>query len=80
MHQARNPNSAALSGLPDYSAEIRQEISITLSETPPGEWAQLGLCPGPFGCPYATTEEAIAAGVQEHFCTGCRVIHLYRPT
>jgi hypothetical protein len=29
----------ALSGLPDYSAEIRQEISITLSETPPGEWA-----------------------------------------
>lgn len=78
MYQPRDPNSVGPE-LPDYSAEIRQEISITLGETPPGEWAQLGLCPGPFGCPYATAEEAIAAGVEEHFCAGCRVIHLYRP-
>jgi hypothetical protein len=70
------------SGAPDpedYADEVRQEIAITLAETAPGEWAQLALCPGRFGCPYASAEEAIAAGVEEHFCVGCRVIHLYRP-
>ena len=79
MHKARDPNCSAPSRRPDYSDAIRQEISITLNQTPPGEWAQLGLCPGRFGCPYASTEEAIAAGVEEHFCPSCRVIHLYRP-
>ncbi len=79
MHQTRDPNFGAASRLPDYSDDVRQEIGITLNVTPPGEWAQLALCPGRFGCPYATTEEAIAAGVEEHFCPGCRVIHLYRP-
>jgi hypothetical protein len=29
MHQARDPNSAAPSGFPDYSDDIRLEISIT---------------------------------------------------
>lgn len=62
-----------------YSQEVRQELGLLLSETPPGEWGQLGLCPGPFGCPFQTEEEAIAAGVQEHFCPSCRVIHVYNP-
>jgi hypothetical protein len=80
MHPAAGPESPATPPDPEsYSDEIRQEIAITLGQTPPGEWAQLGLCPGRFGCPYATVEEAIAAGVEEHFCIGCRVIHLYRP-
>ncbi len=64
---------------PDYSNEVREEIAATLASTPPGEWAQLALCPGPYGCPYSTTEEAIAAGAETDFCAGCRVIHLYRP-
>ena len=79
MHRESEPDSPAPSRGQDYSDGIRQEIALTLNETPPGEWAQLALCPGRFGCPYATTEEAIAAGVEEHFCPGCRVIHLYRP-
>ena len=62
----------------DYSEETRREISITLDMTPPGEWAELALCPGLFGCPYSTTEAALADGVEENFCPGCRVIHLYR--
>lgn len=71
--------SGDLESLPDYSPEVLEEIRITLDLTPPGEWAELGLCPGRFGCPYGTTEEALAAGVEEHFCDGCRVIILYRP-
>lgn len=63
----------------DYPPEVREELGLLLSATPPGEWGQLGLCPGPFGCPFETEEEAIAAGVQEHFCQGCRVIHVYSP-
>jgi (p)ppGpp synthase/HD superfamily hydrolase len=64
---------------PDYSPEIREELRELLKETPPGEWGELALCPGPFGCPFATEEAAISAGVQETFCGGCRVIHVYGP-
>lgn len=66
-------------GPPDYSNEVREEIAATLAVTPPGEWAELALCPGPYGCLYSTAEEALAAGVETDFCPGCRVIHLYRP-
>ncbi|HUZ12116.1 MAG TPA: hypothetical protein VMU93_04595 [Caulobacteraceae bacterium] len=79
MRRPRDPNAASPPRRPDYSKEVLDEIAITLGATPPGEWAELALCPGPFGCPYATAEEAVAAGVEDHFCPGCRVIHLYRP-
>lgn len=65
--------------LPDYSAEIREELGLLLTDTPPGEWGELGLCPRPFGCPFETEARAIAAGVREHFCPSCRVILAYRP-
>ena len=66
-------------GLPDYSGWVRIEIAATLNDTRPGEWGELGLCPGPYGCPYPTTKEALADGVEEHFCSSCRVIRVYRP-
>ncbi len=66
-------------GIPDYGPEIRKELSLLLNDTAPGEWGELGLCPGPYGCPFETDEEAIAAGVQENFCSSCRVIEIYRP-
>jgi hypothetical protein len=66
--------------IPIYNLEVRQELGLLLSETPPGEWGELGLCPGPYGCPFETEEEAIAAGVKETFCPGCRVIRVYKPT
>jgi hypothetical protein len=78
MLPASCSNASAPPEPEDYCDDVRQEIAITLAETAPGEWAQLAFCPGRFGCPYATAEEAIAAGVEEHFCVGCRVIHLYR--
>jgi hypothetical protein len=65
--------------LSDYSAEVREELGRLLSDTPAGEWGQLGLCPGPFGCPFETEAQAIAAGVREHFCPSCRIIHAYKP-
>jgi hypothetical protein len=64
--------------LPNYSGEIREEIALTLTETPPGEWAELALCPGDYGCPYDSEEAAVADGVRETFCPACRVIRLYR--
>jgi hypothetical protein len=79
MHSASSQEPSPAPDPEDYTDEIRREIALTLSETAPGEWAQLALCPGRFGCPYASTEEAIAAGVEEHFCPGCRVVHIYRP-
>jgi hypothetical protein len=63
----------------DYSDQVRREIKITRNMAEPGEWAELALCPGLFGCPYTTTEEAIADGVEDDFCRGCRIIHIYRP-
>lgn len=63
----------------DYSDFVRQEIAETLNQTRPGEWSELGLCPGPFGCPYRTLEDALADGVEENFCPSCRIIRLYRP-
>lgn len=61
MHPAADPESSATPPDPEsYSDEVRQEIAITLGQRPPGEWAQLALCPGRFGCPYATAEEATA--------------------
>ena len=62
-----------------YSDTVRHEIADLLAATPPGEWAELALCPGDYGCPYRTEAEARAAGVAEDFCPSCRVIHLYRP-
>jgi hypothetical protein len=64
---------------PNYSPEVLAAIASTLNRTPPGEWADLALCPGPYGCPYVSTEAALADGVEEHFCPACRVIELYRP-
>lgn len=65
--------------IPDYSTEIREELSQLLADTTPGEWGELGLCPGPYGCPFKTEAEALAAGALEDFCPSCRVIHVYRP-
>lgn len=64
----------------DYSEEVRAELALCLADLEPGEWGELALCPGPFGCPYETHEEAIEAGVERDFCDGCRVIHCYRPS
>ena len=66
--------------LDDYGLEIRGEIALTLNATPPGEWAELALCPGPFGCPCPTRNNNLAEGVEATACDGCRVIHLYRPS
>jgi hypothetical protein len=65
--------------LEDYSVEIRDEIALTLNATPRGEWAELALCPGPFGCPCPTRNDFLPAGVEPAACDSCRVIHLYRP-
>ena len=54
--------------LPDYNAEILEELGLLLTQTPPGEWGELGLCPGPFGCPFETEELAIAAGARQQRC------------
>ena len=64
---------------PDYSDEIREELGLLLTDTPPGEWGELGLCPGPYGCLFGSEAEAVAAGVREHFCPDCRVIRVYKP-
>lgn len=37
---------------PNYSEEIREELRALLTDVPPGEWGQLGLCPGRFGCTF----------------------------
>lgn len=71
--------SEADDNLPDYSDEIRADLAALLNDTPPGSWVQLGVCPGPYGCPFDTDAEAIAAGVQENFCDSCRVIMTFRP-
>lgn len=65
--------------LDDYSDEIREEIALTLAATPPGEWAELALCPGPFGCLEPTRNDALADGEAPTACPDCRVIRLYRP-
>jgi (p)ppGpp synthase/HD superfamily hydrolase len=70
---------AAVDDIPDYSPGVREELQLLLTDTPPGEWGELGLCPGPFGCPFANEQAAIDAGVRETFCPGCRVIRAYRP-
>jgi len=64
---------------PDYCAEVRAEIAATLNATPPGDWAELALCPGPFGCPWDSEAEAAQVGGRLGLCDDCRVIHLYRP-
>ena len=63
----------------DYGVEIRDEIALTLNATPPGEWAELALCPGPYGCPCPTRNDNLAEQVEAKACDSCRVIHLYRP-
>jgi hypothetical protein len=65
--------------LDDYDLEIREEIALTLNVTPPGEWAELALCPGHWGCPCPTRNDDLPPGVEPTACEGCRVIHLYRP-
>lgn len=65
--------------IPDYSTEIREELGLLLADTTPGAWGELGLCPGPYGCPFKAEAEAVAAGAREDFCPSCRVIHVYRP-
>ena len=62
----------------DYSAGVREEIALTLEVTPPGEWAELAFCPGPFGCPCLVPFDELAPDGRSA-CDGCRVIHLYRP-
>lgn len=63
----------------DYPAWLRRELASLIAELDAGQWGELGVCPGPFGCPYATEAEARAAGVAEgQFCGGCRVILVYR--
>ena len=62
----------------DYDEEVRQEIALCLSDTPPGCWGEIAFCPGPFGCLVETEEEARAAGVGEDFPPCCRVVRVYR--
>lgn len=61
-----------------YDDEVRREISLCIADLEPGGWGQVGLCPGPFGCPHLTDEARHAAGLPDTFCPGCRVIHVYR--
>jgi hypothetical protein len=65
--------------LPDYDEAVRADIAELLNETPSGEWAELALCPGPYGCPCPTRNDNLPPGVEPTACEGCRVIHLYRP-
>ena len=65
-------------GAPDYSPAVRREIALTLALTPPGEWAELAFCPGPFGCPCLIPYDELAPDGRSA-CESCRVIHLYRP-
>ena len=65
--------------MPDYEDWVREGIAETLNATPSGEWAELALCPGAFGCPCPTRNDDLPEGVEPTACDGCRVIHLYRP-
>lgn len=73
------PRAPVTRFLDDYTLEIRHEIALTLNVTAPGAWAELALCPGPFGCPFPTRNDVLPAGVEAAACGSCRVIHLYRP-
>ena len=66
--------------LPDYDPEVRHEINLTLQATLPGEWGELALCPGPYGCPpWGHEHSGVTQGGEEMFCSGCRIIRIYRP-
>lgn len=62
---------------PDW---LRHELAELMAQLDPGEWGELGVCPGPFGCLFSSDEERLAHGVMVgNFCDGCRVIRIYRP-
>jgi len=64
----------------DYPPWLRREMAQLMEDLEPGAWGRLGVCPGPYGCPFSSDEEAIASGVLEgNFCMGCRVVEVYRP-
>lgn len=61
----------------DYSDTIRDHMAATLNDTPPGEWAELSICPGPYGCPLGEPDTPPDLD-GPCGCADCRVIHLYR--
>lgn len=61
----------------EYDADLRREISACIAELAPGEWGELAICPGPFGC-LGDIELGDGPRAEIEHCSACRVIHLYR--
>jgi hypothetical protein len=62
----------------DYDPDLRADIGRCVGDLAPGEWGELVICPGPYGCAaeheFGRPRDAEAVEV----CSTCRIIHLYR--
>jgi hypothetical protein len=52
-------------------ARVRNSVDAISGSLEVGEWYELDLCPGPYGCPFDDIGEAVAAGLDGHRCESC---------
>ena len=55
----------------DDLARVRKSVDAISNGLEVGEWHELDLCPGPYGCPFDDVGEAVAAGLEGHRCESC---------
>lgn len=52
-------------------AQVRNSVDTISRGLEVGEWYELDLCPGPYGCPFDDIGEAVAAALEGQRCESC---------